>query len=110
MRLSGGQRQRIAVARALLNDPPVLLLDEVASNLDREAETALRDTLVALSKDHTILVATHTPVLLAACRHIVGLEKGKVAIAGPTREVLSKVFGKPREVPALPEAAEAAGD
>lgn len=110
MRLSGGQRQRIAVARALLNDPPVLLLDEVASNLDREAETALRDTLVTLSRDHTILVATHTPVLLAACRHIVGLEKGKVAIAGPTREVLAKVFGKPRESPVLSEAAEAAGD
>ena len=113
MRLSGGQRQRIAVARAMLNDPPVLLLDEVASNLDREAEEALRDTLASLSKDHTIVVATHTAVLLAACRHIVGLEKGKVVIAGPTREVLSKVFGKTRDAPALapvPDGAEAVGD
>ena len=109
MRLSGGQRQRIAVARALLNDPPVLLLDEVASNLDRDAETALRDTLVTLSKDHTIVVATHTPVLLAACTHVVGLEKGKVAIAGPTREVLAKVFGKQRDGAAPAKATEAAG-
>ena len=109
MRLSGGQRQRIAVARALLNDPPVLLLDEVASNLDRDAEAALRDTLVTLSKDHTIVVATHTPVLLAACTHVVGLEKGKVAIAGPTREVLAKVFGKQRDGAAPAKAAEAAG-
>ena len=110
MRLSGGQRQRIAVARALLNDPPVLLLDEVASNLDRDAEAALRDTLECLSRDHTILVASHTPVLLAACTHVLGLEKGKVAIAGPTRDVLAKVFGKQREgAAAAPRASEAAG-
>tara|TARA_B100000676_G_scaffold308829_1_gene370684 strand:+ start:3659 stop:5440 length:1782 start_codon:yes stop_codon:yes gene_type:complete len=95
MRLSGGQRQRIAVARALLHDPPVLLLDEVASNLDRDAEHALRDTLVEMAKDRTVVISTHTPVLLTACRHIVGLEKGRVAIAGPTRDVLAKMYGKP---------------
>jgi ATP-binding cassette subfamily C protein LapB len=91
-RLSGGQRQRIAVARALLNDPPILLLDEVAANLDREAEMTLRDTLQAWSKDHTIVMATHTPVMLAACTHLVGLDKGRIAVAGPTKDVISKVF------------------
>ncbi len=91
-RLSGGQRQRIAVARALLNNPPILLLDEVAANLDREAEMTLRDTLVNWAKDHTIVMATHTPVMLAACTHIVGLEKGRIAVAGPTKDVLAKVF------------------
>ena len=93
-RLSGGQRQRIAVARALLNDPPILLLDEVAANLDREAEGVLRDTLVARSKDHTIILATHTPIMLAACTHIIGLERGRIAVAGPTKDVLAKVFEK----------------
>ena len=91
-RLSGGQRQRIAVARALLNDPPILLLDEVAANLDREAEKTLRDILVERARDHTIVMATHTPIMLAACTHIVGLEKGRIAIAGPTKDVLAKVF------------------
>jgi ATP-binding cassette subfamily C protein LapB len=97
MRLSGGQRQRIAVARALLHDPPILLLDEVAASLDRDAEHALRDTLVDLAKTRTVVVSTHTPALLVACRHIVGMEKGKVAIAGPTREVLAKMFGQPKK-------------
>ena len=54
-------------------------------------------------------VATHTPVLLAACTHVVGLEKGKGAIAGPARGVLAKVFGKPREGVAAPRPVEAAG-
>jgi ATP-binding cassette subfamily C protein LapB len=83
--------------RALLHDPPILLLDEVAASLDRDAEHALRDTLVDLAKTRTVVVSTHTPALLVACRHIVGMEKGKVAIAGPTREVLAKMFGQPKK-------------
>ncbi len=75
------------------------------SNLDRDAEHALRDTLVELAKTRTVVVSTHTPALLAACRHIVGLEKGKVAIAGPTREVLAKMFG-----PTKKQVAAASGD
>jgi ATP-binding cassette subfamily C protein LapB len=103
-RLSGGQRQRIAVARALLNNPPILLLDEVAANLDREAEMTLRDSLVNWAKDHTIVMATHTPVMLAACTHIVGLEKGRIAIAGPTKDVLAKVFDSTgRQPPRRPD-------
>ncbi|MSP81921.1 MAG: ATP-binding cassette domain-containing protein [Alphaproteobacteria bacterium] len=95
-RISGGERQRIAVARALLHDPPVLLLDEVASNLDRQAELALRDSLVKLAANRTILVACHTPALLAACTHIVVMDKGKIALAGPTREIMPKLFGQTR--------------
>ena len=59
-RLSGGQRQRIAIARALLPDPPILLLDEVSGNLDMQAEISLRDMLSELARDHTIVVVTHT--------------------------------------------------
>ena len=93
MRLSGGQRQRIAIARSLLTNPPVLLLDEVSGNLDMQAEVALRDTLAELARTHNIVVVTHTPVLLRACTHIVGLERGRIAIGGPAQEVLAKLFG-----------------
>lgn len=91
--LSGGERQRIAIARALLGDPPVLLLDEVTSNLDQPAQTALRDTLLKLAPDHTIILVSHTPALLSICSHILALDHGKVSLAGPAREVLSALSG-----------------
>ena len=92
-RLSGGQRQRIAIARALLPDPPILLLDEVSGNLDMQAAIALRDTLSELARDHTIVVVTHTPVLLRACNNIMALERGRIAMGGPTQEILPRLFG-----------------
>jgi len=91
MRLSGGMRQRVALARALLADPPVLLLDEPSSNLDRAAEEHLRDTLIALGRDHTVLVATHSPILLPATHNLIVLQGGKIATAGPTAELLPRL-------------------
>ena len=93
-KLSGGERQRIAIARALMGDPPVLLLDEVTSNLDQSAQAGLRDTLLKLAADHTIILVSHTPLLLSACSHILALDHGKVSLAGPAREVLSALSGK----------------
>lgn len=90
-RLSGGQRQRIAVARALIGDPAVLLLDEPSASLDRQAEQELRKTLVEIG---TVIIVTHSPILLAACDDLVALDKGKVALAGPSREILPKLFGQ----------------
>lgn len=105
-RLSGGQRQRIAIARALLLNPPLLLLDEVTGNLDMQAEVALRDTLIELARDHNIIIVTHTPVLLRACTHIVALDKGRIALGGPAQEVLAKLFGgPPRPADASPQPA-----
>lgn len=92
-RLSGGQRQRVAIARALLPIPPVLLLDEVGANLDMQAEAALQKTLSDLAKDHSIVIVTHSPVLLQACTSIIALERGKIAIGGPASEVLARLFG-----------------
>ena len=104
-RLSGGQRQRIAIARALLPDPPILLLDEVSGNLDMQAEIALRNTLSELARDHTIVVVTHTPVLLRACNNIMALERGRIAMGGPTQEILPRLFGgTPRPAEAATEA------
>ena len=93
-KLSGGERQRIAVARALMGDPPVLLLDEVTSNLDQSAQASLRETLLKLAPDHTIILVSHTPSLLSACSHILVLDHGKVSLAGPAREVLATLSGK----------------
>ena len=91
--LSGGQRQRIAIARALIGNPSVLLLDEPSSSLDRHAEHELRDTLKELSKLHTVIIVTHSPILLAACDNLVALDKGKIALAGPAKEILPRLFG-----------------
>jgi len=105
-RLSGGQRQRISIARALVGDPPVLLLDEPSSSLDRQAEIELRKTLEELSQRHTVIVVTHSPILLAVCRDLIALDRGKVALAGPASEILPRLFGasaksmmKPTETP-----------
>lgn len=92
-RLSRGLQQRVALARALVNDPKVLLLDEPTSSLDRRAEESLRDALVRLSQERTILVVTHSPLLLGICHNILALERGRVRMAGPRSEVLPKLFG-----------------
>ncbi len=92
-RLSGGQRQRIAIARALLGEPKVLLLDEPSGNLDRAAEDALKTNLVDLSRDHTVIAVTHSPALLAACHTTLVLEGGRIVLAGKPEDVLPRLFG-----------------
>jgi len=92
-RLSGGQRQRIAIARALVGDPPVVLLDEPSSSLDRQAEFELRNTLTSIGKERTVIIVTHSPILLATCDDLVALDKGRIALAGPAKDILPKLFG-----------------
>ena len=94
-RLSAGQRQRIAIARALVGNPAVLLLDEPSASLDRQAEEDLKNTLSQLAQDRTVVVVTHSPVLLPACRHMVVLEKGQVAAQGPAAEILPRLLSRP---------------
>lgn len=90
--LSTGQRQRLAIARALLGDPPLVLMDEPTSHLDREAEQDLRKTLAALQTERTIVVATHSIALLGLCRMIVQLEAGRIWRVGPAESVLGQVL------------------
>ncbi len=92
-RLSGGQRQRIAIARALLGDPPVILLDEPSSSLDRQAEHELRATLTEIGKDRSVIIVTHSPILLAASNDLVALDRGRIALAGPSKDILPRLFG-----------------
>ena len=98
-RLSAGQRQRITVARALIGDPPVLLLDEPTASLDRQAEDELRAVLAELGRDHTVIVVSHSPPLLAMCNTIIVIDRGKVALAGPPNEVMPRIMGRPQPKP-----------
>lgn len=98
--LSNGQQQRIAIARAMLNNPSVLLLDEPSGNLDRDAERGLAETLRTYSRTHTVLVVTHSPTLLSVCDSILMLDKGRVKMAGPAGQVLARLEPGPKDVEA----------
>jgi ATP-binding cassette subfamily C protein LapB len=93
--LPGGIRQRIGIARALVGDPPILLMDEPSSNLDRNGEEELRASLLELAADHTVAIVTHSPLLLGACRVVVVLDRGRIVRGGPPQEVLPEIFGHP---------------
>lgn len=91
-RLSGGQRQRIALARALLGDPQVLLLDEPSSTLDRQGETELRDLITRLAAGRTVVLVSHSPMLLSACHRIIVLDRGRVVIDGAAADILPRLM------------------
>jgi ATP-binding cassette subfamily B protein len=88
--LSGGQRQRIAVARTLLRDPPVLVLDEPTTGLDAESEAQVMDGLGALMRGRTTIIITHSPRLAATADRVVVVEAGRVARDGPPELVLAE--------------------
>jgi ATP-binding cassette subfamily C protein LapB len=90
-RFSAGQTKRIAIAQALLNDPPVLLLDEPTAELDRDSELRFVQTLKELAKDHTVIVVTHSQFLLSQCNGILVMNKGKLVAAGPATDILPKL-------------------
>ncbi len=87
--LSGGQRQSVALARALLKEPKVLILDEPTSLLDSRSETVFVQQLLSMPKDKTLVVVTHRPALLAAVNRIIVMEGGKVVIDGEKNAVLN---------------------
>ena len=96
--LSGGQQQRLALARAFLDNPPIMLLDEPTSNLDNDAEKALAMTLQKTSETTTVIVVTHSAALLTACDSILVMDKGKVVMAGPSSQVLARLQATPQPV------------
>jgi ATP-binding cassette subfamily B protein len=89
-RLSGGQRQRIALARALLKNPPVLILDEATAAVDNETETAIQRSLQAITRDRTTLVIAHRLSTVRHADRIVVLEKGRVVESGRHGELLAR--------------------
>ncbi len=88
--LSGGERQRVAVARAMLRDPRVLLLDEPTSSLDARSETLVREALERLSRGRTTIVVTHRFETAVAADRVLLLEGGRAAGSGTHRELLAE--------------------
>jgi ATP-binding cassette, subfamily B, bacterial IrtB/YbtQ len=89
-RLSGGERQRISIARALLKDTPIVLLDEPTAALDAENEHALQQAVSALSRDRTVLVVAHRLNTLREADHIVVLDGGRAVEEGVHDELLAR--------------------
>lgn len=86
--LSGGQRQVVLLARALMLDPPILLLDEPTSALDNASEEVIRNRLQALSKNKTMLLITHRASMLSLVDRLIVLDNGHVVADGPKESVI----------------------
>ncbi len=101
--LSGGQRQRIAIARTLLENPPILILDDATSAIDVRVEAQIHDALDDLLQERTTILIAHRLSTIALADRVVLLENGKVAATGTHQELLAD---EPRYVQILAEAGE----
>lgn len=88
--LSGGERQRLSIARALLKDAPVILLDESTASLDPENETKIQQAIGRLIENKTVLVIAHRLRSVAACDQIVVLENGRLAESGSHETLMER--------------------
>ncbi len=104
--LSGGQRQRIAIARAILADPRVLILDDATSAVDPTKEHEIRDALTQVMRNRTTIVIAHRPATIALADRVVLLDDGRVVDHGTHTELLER-SARYREVLAAAEAADA---
>jgi ATP-binding cassette subfamily B protein len=104
--LSGGQRQRIAIARAILADPDVLVLDDATSSVDTTKEHEIRAALKVVAEGRTTIVIAHRPATIALAERVVVLEGGRVVEEGTHAELLAR-SPRYRELLALDEEASA---
>jgi ATP-binding cassette subfamily C protein LapB len=86
--LSGGQRQAVGIARAVLNDSPILLLDEPSSAMDHQSEDQLKTRLRTFAKGKTVILVTHRTSLLDLIERLIVIDNGQVMADGPKAQVV----------------------
>ncbi|MEH6405091.1 MAG: peptidase domain-containing ABC transporter [Sneathiella sp.] len=89
--LSGGIRQRIAIARALIGNPPIMVFDEPSASLDKQGELQLKSLLQSLAQKSSVIVVSHSPVLLAVTQNLYLLDKHRILLSGPRDAVLKRI-------------------
>lgn len=87
--LSGGQRQGVAIARAVINDPPIMLLDEPTSSMDFSSEDDIKRRLAEFSKDKTVILISHRTSLLDLAERIIVMDGGRIVADGPKEQVVT---------------------
>ena len=102
MSLSGGQRQSVSIARALLQDPDILILDEPTSNMDNNSELMFKRRLGAVLGNKTVLLITHRLSLLDLVDRLIVMDSGRVIADGPKKAVLSALRGEQAKTGTLP--------
>ena len=91
--ISGGQRQSISIARALLLDPPILMMDEPSNSLDNRSEEAFKARLSTHLQDRTLIIVTHRASLLTLVDRLIVMDNGRVIADGPKEQVLAALSG-----------------